>query len=362
MGDPLLPSTLRVALLGAGTFATSAHFPLLLALEEDDRVSIRLVWSRTEASAASLAQLYGPHVSSHHYCPSSHDSPLHSARDTLRAHRAHLDAVILSVPIPHLASFSRMVLEERLHLFSEKPLAADILSARQLLVEAQLRDCVHAVGENFRFEPVFRMARCMVEDMEGGVIAMSLSIQSPMPVGSKYARGWRLQLPGVGILLDGMVHHIAGLRVLVGSDVKSVSAICKRSADTFAGCDTVTGHLCFANDVPASICVTYAATVFSWQLRVTGFHSDILIARNVGVVGYTLSNIKKDSNGLQVERTHVPFSGLEAELEAFVDSCGINMVHPDLSATSAFNDLATVHALFDSSNRGETVHVQKWNV
>lgn len=179
-----------------------------------------------------------------------------------------------------------------------------------------------------------------------------------MPPGSRYAKGWRLTLPDAGVLLDGIVHHIAGMRVLLEANVKTVMARCSRKGDTFAGCDTVSGTLTFSNNISASILVTYVSSTFLWELQVIGTDGDIIIRRRSDHPGYILSLLTPTNSAVSNKEMEIPFNGLDAEFEAFVDSCNTAMVHPDLDAHMAFNDLATVEALFESSQKGRLVTVK----
>lgn len=350
--------TIRLALLGAGTFASSAHFDTLKPLCDNDHAEVILVWSRSETSSKTLAIKYGS-ITKSCFCSDDTISPIESAQETLRQHRDLIDAVVLAVPIPQLAEYSQMILKEGLHLLAEKPLAASVEQARELLqVAASVKNpVVHAVAENFRFEPVFRAASSNISLTCGQIINLSLVTQTPMPSGSRYGRGWRLELPDIGIISDAGVHMIAGLRIVAGADVKTVMAACKNAASHFKGIDTVSAVVEFENGITGSVSMTYACKHFFWQLRVVGTEGDVIVERVPGVPGYTMKTMDKEGK----ETTDkFAFEGIEGEFEAFLDSCSINNTHPDLAAAAAFNDIATVEAMYESSQKGERVTVSKY--
>lgn len=355
----LARTPLRLALIGAGTFASTAHFSVLSNLQSKNLVQVRLVWSRHAASASSLAARYGSHVSAQHVetlraSPEFNERPdiddhtaLASAKATLRKYRSEIDAVVVAVPIPQNAAYTKLALGEGLHTLCEKPVAHDLQTAIYLLTDpvVKVSPALHAVGENFRFEPAFLRAKQLAKSC-GNVIALRLLAQMPMPTGSRYAQGWRLELPDAGILVDGFVHQIAALRMLAESDVNNVDARCTSHASHFSGADTVSATLIFENNLRASVFATYASAVFRWELAIVGTHADVILNRLSGKPGYQIS--LQNMEGIQSDE-FIPFAGIEEEFAAFVESCSSGILHPHLHARAAFNDLATVHAMFRSS-------------
>lgn len=358
MANPDIAPPVQLALLGAGIFASSIHKTALLALEDAGRVQINLVWSRSRDRAQTLAREYGPDVPFAFFDTSGpHQSAIESARAALRRHHGDLDAVVIALPVPDQAPFAQMALEERMHVLQEKPLAENTSSAHAVLLQARKSKLVYGVAENFRFEPIFRLINAHIDDVCGTVISIRLSMATPMRKGTKYGRGWRLHMPGVGILLDGIVHHIAGMRATLASDVARVCATCHRRGDVFDGCDTVSASLQFANGVPGTIDATYVGSTFFWQMRLVGEKGDIVAERNQEKPGYKMWFVKPPPAPPISGLKELPFTGIEAEFEAFIDSCIIERVYPDLDAHLAFNDMAAVLAMYESSQTRKWVSV-----
>lgn len=319
------------------------------------------MWSRSQLSAENLASQYGPDVIIAHAASSNDpDVLLNSARDALRENRSEIDAVIIALPIPQLCPYTQMVVKEGIHVLAEKPLATDVESAKQLLSEAAMSKAMHAVAENYRFERVFRKAHDMLEESCGELIAVQLTAQTPIPPGSRYGRGWRLDLSGTGILGDGMVHHIAGMRVVIGADINRVCAVCTQKTKAFSGPDTVNGVVQFSNGLSGSVFATYAGNTFSWELRVVGTTGDIIVQRTFPQPGYKLSAVRKVEGENEVFEEQISFSGVEAEFDAFVQSCRDGNLHPSLGGQEAFNEVATVCAFLASSESQEWVDVERW--
>lgn len=147
---------------------------------------------------------------------------------------------------------------------------------------------IYAIGENFRFERVFERVRSMPHSQEGNeAVNLTLSVQAPMPDGSRYVFGWRLNQPAdAGILTDGFVHAVAGLRVVANSDASSVFATCSWHAAHFEkGCNTATDTFKFANGVPVSVFVSYACAAIECRLVTIGSKRDIIVERIKGKPG-----------------------------------------------------------------------------
>lgn len=360
----------HLALLGAGKFAKSAHFSVLSPLQKAGRIKVELVWSRRRESATSLAEQYGDHVTAAYFAGSTpvHDkndvsdvdgasgfkygakvdeAVLASAHEALKAHRERITAVVLCVPIPQNAAFSSLVLDLGLHVLCEKPISHDIPSALKLLEHQSSTPSIHhAIAENFRFERAFQIARSRISTVCQQVIAFRLTAQTPMPAGSPYAFGWRLKIPGAGMLTDGFVHQVAALRYLASSDVNTVSANCLRKGSHFAGCDTAVVNMQFCNGLVANVFVTLASSVFEWELVIVGVHGDVILRRKKGEAGYYVGE-RKGVDDEVIE--FMPFCGLEAEFGAFITSCQTGVLDDALQARVAFNDMATVHSMFQSS-------------
>lgn len=354
---PARSPPLRIALLGAGTFATSAHHAALTSLIAASRIEIVLVWSRSASPAEKLAASYSSTIP-FYYQLASHSTALHSAAAAIDQHKASLDAVIIALPPGVQEEFAALAIHNRLHVMLEKPLALHMAGARKLLSSA-VEGNVLALAENYRFEPVLLHAHELVKEVCGGVVAARIAVHSPMKEGSRYGRGWRLQMDGPGILLDGCVHHIASLRVVLGCDVERVNATLSRRAGWFKGNDTVTADMGMANGVDVSVFVTYAGNTFMWELRVVGKEGDVVVERLPGKPGYRVSTVRMGQNGQEISAKEMPFGGIDGEFDAFVESCVHRKVHPELDARKGFNDVTTVFAMFESSEKKAQVVVAK---
>lgn len=346
----------RLALLGAGEFARDMHAPALQAQVSAGRAEVVAVWSRTRASAAALAAAYGARVA---VCDGdSHPDPVDAAR-------GRADAVVLALPIALLACTAESALRAGLHVLSEKPVAmsTDVADGVfRYVAAARPAMPVYAVAENLRFEKAVRRAAELVRERCGKVIGLHLVAQYPVKEDSKYVCDWRLQ-PAYngGWLLDGGVHVIAAMRVLLGADVTAVCARASGKSEFLPPPDTVTASLEFASTggepIHGSMFLSYCTATFLWEMRVVGAKGDVMLARLQGKLEYRLSTYGPEKS--DVEHVELPFTGIDEEFEQFVISCQTGKVHPDLDARAAYNDLATIEAMLQSASSGQLVTVKQ---
>lgn len=146
--------------------------------------------------------------------------------------RDDIHAVIIALPIPKQPEIVELALKAGKHVLSEKPIAPDVAGAKKLIevYETQYKpqSLSWRVAENFAHEPSVLRARDLVQSGKGPlgpVLYYDVKVVNHVKSGSKYhATEWRNvpQYQG-GFLMDGGVHSVAALRVVLG-DAKSVHA------------------------------------------------------------------------------------------------------------------------------------------
>ncbi|EPQ50814.1 NAD P-binding protein [Gloeophyllum trabeum ATCC 11539] len=210
-----------VAILGAGIFAKEAHLPALSKLPSS-LYSLKAVYSRSQESASSLASsakdlLSLSSVGVYYDTPQSSDSSLAALLS-----RSDISAVIVVLPITTQPGIIRQALKAGKHVLSEKPIAPDVKTAKELIVEYEReykpKNLVWRVAENFEAEPAFQKAGALVKEGKiGKVIAYQSKIINYIDKDSKwYKTPWRT-IPDYqgGFLLDGGVHFSAALRTML---------------------------------------------------------------------------------------------------------------------------------------------------
>ncbi|WP_020500361.1 Gfo/Idh/MocA family protein [Sciscionella marina] len=199
MGVPL-----RVGILGSGGIATVSYGVLPNTHHLADRVRITAIADVDAELAESVAAEYG--------IPNAYGSLEAMLAD------AELDAVLNLTPIPVHAQTSRTILDHGLHLVSEKPLAATMAEADELIATArETGRTVVCAPPDLLHEPYARAAELVRADAIGKVAFARVRSSHAGPGGGP--KGWPsdpswFYREGSGPLLDmGVygIHEITGI-------------------------------------------------------------------------------------------------------------------------------------------------------
>lgn len=326
----MIMKPIRLALIGAGIFARDAHLPSLRNLTA--QFEIVAVYSRTAATAQAFATAIGPAVQVY-----TDLAALLLASD--------IDAVDIVLPIPVMPPIVAQALASGKHVISEKPLAPNVATCRQLLAAYLRQGQVWMVAENWRYESAYVKAADLVKSGAiGKPLTCQLALYLPMLPDSKYFNTlWRRNAEFTGgTLMDGGVHHISVLRMIVG-EIVAVQAVATRASTLFATNDTLSATLVFANDAIGSYLVTYAAGV-PWvaNLDVVGDQGALRVQRG---------EIQLTQNG-QTEIIKCPkFDGVEKELAAFAAAIQEGQIHYN-TPEEGLHDVAVIEAMLCSAQNG----------
>lgn len=320
---------IRLALVGAGIFAQNAHLPALLTLP--DRIEVVAVYSRTHAAAATLAQRIGDDVAVYTDLPA------------LLA-RPDIDAVDILLPIPIQADFVEAALRAGKHVISEKPIAPDSTAARRLMaLHADRPAQVWMVAENWRYEEAFeRAAQLVAEHAIGHPVTAAWSrLVALKPGNPYYATTWRRSGFTGGLLLDGVIHLAAALRLVLGEVVTVVSMV-EQVAPDLPPADTIAAVLRFANGAICSLQVSYAVdSPWGAPLTIVGAAGSLRVDR--GFV--EIARPGAASERIECGKLH----GVQRELVAFADAIQHRAPHRNTPA-AALRDLAVVEALLAAAH------------
>ncbi|CAN5421609.1 Gfo/Idh/MocA family oxidoreductase [soil metagenome] len=342
MQPKVLSSPVRLALVGAGIFARDAHVPSLLRLP--DNFEIVAVYSRTAATASALAAML----------PNS--PQIHTDLNALLADQT-IEAVDVMLPIDVMASTVAQALASGKHVISEKPIAPDLATGRQLLNAYRQSSTSHAqqvwmVGENWRYEAAFLQAADFVRNGAiGRPITCHIAHYAPvLPTSKYYHSAWRRSgnFPG-GYILDGGIHQVASLRLIVG-EVAAVSAILTQVNPDLQPADTISATLHFANGALGTYLASYAVgSPWPAYLHVVGEKGSLRVLR--GEIEFT-------SEGKTQMIKCEGFDGVQKELAAFATAIREGSPHRN-SAEEALRDLAVVEAMLHAAESGQRVAVSQ---
>ena len=332
----------RLALIGAGVFARDAHLPSLANLQ--DQFELAAIYSRTHATAALGADKW--------QALTERTAEICTDLPALLA-RPDIEAVVIVLPIEQLPAAVEQALAAGKHVLSEKPIAPTVESGQALLQAYRARQTNGAnlcwmVGENWRYEEAFRRAAQIIQSAElGRPLTAHAAFFAPVTPQSKYwdtawRRNW--QVPG-GWLVDGGVHHVAALRLIVG-EITSVQAQTALTQTALAPLDTISASLGFATGAKGIYLASYAAAA-PWPP-----HIHVVCERGALRVLRGLVEITRDGHTNAIECPK--FDGVERELAAFAQVIRHGDTHFN-PPEEALCDLAVLHAMLESGRSGGAV-------
>jgi len=129
------------------------------------------------------------------------------------------EAVLDITPPMHRRHITLKALEAGKHVLSEKPLASSMEDAKAILRAAEKAGRVYMVSQNYRFNPVPRTIRKLLEEKTRGELGYVL-VEYQMGRRSK-SGDFRLEID-YPLLVDMSIHHFDLVRYMLGADVEWV--------------------------------------------------------------------------------------------------------------------------------------------
>lgn len=139
----------------------------------------------------------------------------HYASASELARGQKLDAVIICTPPSSHAELCLLFLERSVHVLCEKPLTADMLSARKVLSAARRVGRTLAMAAKFRYvDDVVRARSLLLSGLLGATGVMRVLFRAP----ANMARRWNSNpaISGGGVLIDNGTHAVDLVRYLLG--------------------------------------------------------------------------------------------------------------------------------------------------
>lgn len=128
---------------------------------------------------------------------------------------ADLRAASITTDVRSHHTIATTCLDAGLHLLCEKPLALTVRGCQLIIEAAKRADRIVSVGENYRRDPINRLARALIAD--GAIGTPRLMIETSIGGGNRIAiTPWRhLKLAGT-IAVDAGIHYADILRYYLG--------------------------------------------------------------------------------------------------------------------------------------------------
>jgi predicted dehydrogenase len=203
----------KLGILGCGIAAKDLHWPALKQLK--DKFKIVTVCNHTVEKAKEFAQMVGT------------ASYVTEYKEVLA--NPEIEAVSILLPIHLNYDVTKEALDAGKHVMVEKPIAANMKEAEDMLGFEEKYKTVMMVAENFRYDLLnIRIKELLDSGIIGKPYSAFWDCFDLLETSNKYAKTqWRIkhQYPG-GFITDGGVHNIAVFRDLFG-EIHSAKAITK---------------------------------------------------------------------------------------------------------------------------------------
>ncbi|EPT01940.1 hypothetical protein FOMPIDRAFT_1041084 [Fomitopsis schrenkii] len=368
-----------IAILGSGIFAKEAHLPAL-ATVGSSVVELKAIYSRSEKSAASLADTAQAALNLPSKPDVYFDTAPNANLDALLA-RPDIQAVIVVLPITAQPGIIRKSLAAGKHVLSEKPVAPDVASGLELIKDYETdykpKGLIWRVAENWETETSYQVAAKAIKDGKIGKVSFyNARVVNYMDTSSKwYNTPWRT-IPDYqgGFLLDGGVHTLAALRVILPSPIKLVSGFASLNREFLKPEDTINAVVQSADGSHGVLDLTWGAPTASASERaakgitIVGTDGWLSIQsvqivdgpKPVGGTRITVVTAKKDKDGNVTGETEEVIDkvsdGVPNEIRFFVNA--INGSDDGLGTPQgALRDVAFIEAALNS--KGSPIDVEK---
>jgi predicted dehydrogenase len=213
------------------------------------------------------------------------------------------EAAVVAVPTDKHHAVALDCLRHNLHLLVEKPIAATLGEADELIAEAERRGLVLQCGHVERYNKAFR--------------ALVTRMDRPVFVEAERLAGFKTRGAEVDVVLDLMIHDLDLAVALARAPVERVSACGFRVLTR--DIDIANARLEFANGCVANLSASRVSQAAVRKLRV--FQPDLYVSADLqaGKLRYV-----REAGGA-IQETEEVFEGgdaLAAQAEAFVSAIG----------------------------------------
>jgi predicted dehydrogenase len=219
-----------------------------------------------------------------------------------------VDAVSLAVPTPQHHAIGSELLRRGVHVLVEKPIAATVAEAQDLVDIARRRGCVLQVGHLERFNPA--------------ILAAMKRVKTPRFVESHRIAPYQQRGTDVSVVLDLLIHDIDLIQELVGAPVETIDAA---GAAVFSGdIDIVNARIRFANGCVANTTASRVSLKQERKIRI--FQDDAYLSIDMHQRILTVVR-KKDAGPVESpaqvaieEESFGQGDALLAEIESFLQA------------------------------------------
>lgn len=228
-----------------------------------------------------------------------------AARATVSDYRTvigKIDAAVVAVPTDLHHEVARACLERGVHVLVEKPLAATLAEADDLVDLAAKKNLVLQVGHVQRYSSAFR--------------ALAARVDRPLYIDAERLAGFKQRGAEVDVILDLMIHDLDLALSLARVEVSAVSACGFRVLTS--DIDIASARVEFANGCVADLSSSRVSQAVVRKFRV--FQPGLYASADLQ--GGKLRYVRQSEEGAiqETEETHAGGDALEAQAQAFLEA------------------------------------------
>ncbi len=277
----------KVAVIGVGYLG---KFHAKIYSEHPDVELIGVVDARVE-NAQQIASQYST-------------TPYTSYEDVIN----EIDAVSIVVPTTYHYDVAMPFIEAGVQILLEKPIAATVEQAEQLVKAADNKNILLQIGHLERFN--------------AGIVALSELVKTPRFIEAHRLGEFTIRATDVDVVTDLMIHDIDIILSLTKSPIKNVSAVgTKVLTDEI---DIANARLEFENGSVANVTASRVSNKKFRRIRVFAPDKYMAVdfnAQNVEVITKTDKQPDQPFAGLEREVLEIkPVQPLDAEISDFIDA------------------------------------------
>ncbi|KAK6203251.1 uncharacterized protein RJT21DRAFT_82407 [Scheffersomyces amazonensis] len=341
-------SPLNIAVVGTGIFATDAHLPAIKNIPE---LNVTAAFNRTKSKAEVFAK----------------KAKISKVYDNLEDvfEDKSIDFVDALLPVQYNLDVVKLAIKHKKPIAFEKPIAANLTQAKEIVKLSESTDVPILVLENFTYLKALNIIKELLPKI-GEVLSFTYRYTGPFNASNKYiATPWRLNPEHVGgYLSDGGVHQLAVLTEILGQ-VESVSALTKQVREQSGADDILFSTFKLKSGVIGTFTYgsAFGATDKTSVLTIYGTEGSIDYDFSPSLANPTVTYQTGTSNADISAKTVIQIEE-NATIEEEFKNIAASVVAKDKSVLNvpprkAFHHFAIVVAALESSkNNGSSVKVE----
>ena len=268
-----------------------------------------------------------------------------------------IDAVSVCVPTKLHSDIALKAIRRKIHVLVEKPIAATIDEAKEMIAEAGKNEAKLMVGHIERFNPVvLELKRRIKANQLGRIYQVHAARISPFP----------RRIIDVGVIVDLAIHEIDIMKHLIDSKIKRVYAETARRIHSSHE-DLLIGTIRFENNILGVINANWLTPKKIREISVTGekgmfaanylaqelyFHENDFTRQNSGYDSSFMNVVEGKMTRIKVEKSEP----LMNELKAFVQSIASNK-NPPVTGADGLEALDIAQKFIESSKTNKVIAV-----